>query len=217
MLELKKGHELLWGDLKYIEVPINAKNTLMSHHSGGVGTEPIGNASNFSLPNDRFKAPDAYGCINHQLEDGQAFLINTNTRNPVFAHVDIGPDNTGVWEINRGQNLMFMNAMSAALHRIQVPKIYGVVSSEAAQPSSSAPQPTKVPREKHKIVIELKTEQGHSLPSGYAISLVVVNDTQKTLPVRQMKDVVADNYSKVFSADKGDVLKIYASPMTWLM
>ena len=177
MLILKKGSELLWSELKFIEVPSNAKNTLMSNNNGRTGTEPIGNAAKFSLPTSRLKAADAYGCINHQLEDGQVFLINNNTRHPVFAHVGIAPDNSGVWEINSGQNLMFMNALDAVLHQIHIPQIHGVTRTEPTQTNSSSVQPKKNPREKHKIVLNLQPEQGHSLPSAYTVSLVVVNDT----------------------------------------
>ena len=210
MLILKKGSELLWSELRFIEVPSNAKNTLMSNNNGRTGTEPTGNAAKFSLPTSRLKAPDAYGCINHQLEDGQVFLINSNTRYPVFSHVAITQDNSGEWEINPGQNLMFMNALDAVLHQIHIPQIYGVTRAEPAQTNSGTAQPKKDQREKHKIVLNLQTEQGHSLPSAYTVSLVVVNDTQKSLPVRQIKNVVADNFSKVFTAEKGNVFKIYA-------
>ncbi len=210
MLTLKKGHELYWGDLQYIESPLMAKRTIKSNHGTRVGGEPVRNANEHGLPDDRSKVFDSYGAINNKLDNGQVFLINTGTKMPVISYLEITEDNTAKWELNPGQNLMFLNAIDAALHRVQIPRQYGVLRDEPAQPSDNQPATQKTVREKHISLLDLEGQNARPLPAKHNITLVIENTSQGSFPVRQLKEVIYDSFSRVFTAEQGDGFKAYA-------
>ncbi len=210
MLVLKKGHELNWFDLQYIESPLMAKRTVQSNHGSNIGGETIHNAAEHGLPNNRSKAFEPFGAINDKLESGQVFFINTRTQMPVISRLEINPDGTAKWELNNGLNAMFKNSLDAALHRVQVPKQYGVLRDEPAAPASNQPAAQKTVREKHIFLLDLEGQNDRPLPPKHNITLVVENTTQASLPVRQLKEVIYDSFSRVFTAEQGDSFKAYA-------
>ncbi len=210
MLTLKKGHELNWFDLQYIESPLMAKRTVQSNHGSNIGGETIHNAAEHGLPNNRSKAFEPFGAINDKLESGQVFFINNSTQMPVISRLEINPDGTAKWELNNGPNAMFLNSLDAALHRVQVPKQYGVLRDEPAAPASNQPAAQKTVREKHIFLLDLEGQNDRPLPPKHNITLVVENTTQASLPVRQLKEVIYDSFSRVFTAEQGDSFKAYA-------
>jgi hypothetical protein len=210
MLTLKKGHELNWFDLKYIESPLMAKRTVQSNHGTHFGGEIIHNGNEHGLPDNRSKVFEPYGAINNKLDNGQVFLINHSTQMPVIAQLEITANNTAKWKLNQGQNLMFLNALDAALNRVQVPKPYGVVRDEPAAPAENQTSAEKTVREKHIFLLDLEGQNDRPLPPKHNITLVVENTTQSSLPVRQLKEVIYDSFSRVFTAEQGDSFKAYA-------
>ncbi len=210
MLTLKKGQELNWFDLQYIESPLMAKRTVQSNHGTRIGGELVHNANEHGLPDDRSKVFDPYGAINNKLDNGQVFLVNTSTQMPVISRLDITPDNTAKWELHNGPHLMFLNAIDAALHRVQVPRQYGVLRDEPAKPANNQAAAQKTVREKHIFLLDLEGQNDRPLPPKYNITLVVENTTQSSLPVRQLKEVIYDSFSRVFTAEQGDAFKAYA-------
>ncbi len=146
MLILKKGHELHWGDLEYIESPLMAKRTVQSNHGSNIGGETIQNAAEHGLPNNRSKAFEPFGAINDKLDNGQVFFINTRTQMPVISRLEINPDGTAKWTLNNGPNDMFLNSLGAALHRVQVPKQYGVLRDEPAKKTDAKPKDKAKPQ-----------------------------------------------------------------------
>ncbi len=210
MLTLKKGHELNWFDLQYIESPLMAKRTVQSNHGSNIGGETIQNAAEHGLPNNRSKAFEPFGAINDKLESGQVFFINNSTQMPVISRLEINPDGTAKWELNNGPNAMFLNSLDAALHRVQVPKQYGVLRDEPAAPANNQAAAQKTVREKHIFLLDLEGQNDRPLPPKHNITLVVENTTQSSLPVRQLKEVIYDSFSRVFTAEQGDSFKAYA-------
>jgi hypothetical protein len=210
MLTLKKGHELNWFDLKYIESPLMAKRTVQSNHGTHFGGEIIHNGNEHGLPDNRSKVFEPYGAIDNKLDNGQVFLINHSTQMPVIAQLEITANNTPKWKLNQGQNLMFLNALDAALNRVQVPKPYGVLRDEPAAPAENQTSAEKTVREKHIFLLDLEGQNDRPLPPKHNITLVVENTTQSSLPVRQLKEVIYDSFSRVFTAEQGDSFKAYA-------
>ncbi len=210
MLTLKKGHELNWHDLQYIESPLMAKRTVQSNHGTRIGGETVHNAAQHGLPDNRSKVFDAYGAINDKLDNGQVFLINNRTQMPVISRLEIGENNRAKWVINTGPNLMFLNAIDAALHRVDIPKQYAVIRNEPAQAANDQPAAQKTVREKHIFLLNLEGQNDRPLPDKHNITLVVENTTQSNIAVRQLKEVIYDSFSRVFSAEQGDSFKVYA-------
>lgn len=210
MLTLKKGHELNWFDLQHIESPLVAKRTVQSNHGTRFGGKPIHNANEHGLPHNRSNVFDAYGAINDKLDNGQVFLINTSTSVPAIKHLEISANNTAIWEINHGQSLMFLNAIDAAMHRVQLPGLYSVSRDEPAQAANDAPVVQEAVREKHIFLLDIEGLIDRPLPLKHNITLVIENTTQSSLPVRQLKDVIYDGFSRVFTAEQGDAFKVYA-------
>jgi hypothetical protein len=210
MLTLKKAQDLNWSDLPYIESPLMAKRTVQSNHGTRIGGDPIINGAEHGLPDNRSKTFDSYGAINDKLDNGQVFLINNRTQMPVVSSLEISEDNRAKWQLNSGQNLMFLNAIDAAMHRVPVPSHYSVVRDEPAQSNSEQAAPQKAVREKHIFLLNLEGQNDRPLPEKHNITLVVENTTQSNIAVRQLKEVIYDNFSRVFSAEQGDGFKVYA-------
>ncbi len=210
MLTLKKGHELYWHELQYIESPLMAKRTVQSHHGRYFGGDTIHNAREHGLPDNYSKVFEPYGAINDKLDNGQVFLINTSTCMPVIKRLEVSADNAANWELNHGQSLMFLNAIDAALHRVQMPSQYAVVRDEPAPSNNGQPATQKTVREKHIFLLDLEGQNDRPLPLKHNITLAIENTTQSSLPVRQLKEVIYDSFSRVFTADQGDTFKAYA-------
>ncbi len=210
MLILKKGNELSWFDLLNIESPLMAKRTIQSNHGNRVGSEIVHNANEHGLPSNRATSFDPYGVINDKLDNGQVFLVNNSTSMPVIKRLDVTSDNTAQWELHHGQNLMFLNAMDAALHHVQLPGQYSVLRSEPAHTSSDLPVVQNNTREKHIFLFNAKAGTGEVLPESHAVLMVVLNSTKNTVPVKQQKDIISDAFSRTITAEQGDSFKVYA-------
>jgi len=212
MLTLKKGHELYWADLQYIESPLMAKRTVQSNHGPRNSGEPVHNAAEHGLPNNYSKVFDNFGAINDKLDNGQVFLVNSNTKMPVIFLLEITTDSTAKWELHNGPNLMFSNAIDAALHRVQVPKQYGVLRDEPAQPANNQPATKKAVLEKHIILLNIDGKENQPLPSKYNITLYVENTSKGCMATRKRSDVIYDQFSSVFKTDSAEQISVYAIP-----
>jgi len=212
MLVLKKGHELYWRDLPYIESPLMAKRTLQSNHGIHIGGEPVHNAAEHGLPDNRSKVFEPFGAINDKLDNGQVFLVNTSTQMPVIARLEIISDSSAKWELHNGPNLMFLNAINAALHRVQVPKQFGILRNEPAQPANNQPATKKAVLEKHIILLNIDAKENQPLPSKYNITLYVENTSKGCMATRKRSDVIYDQFSSVFKMDTAEQLSVYAIP-----
>ncbi len=210
MLILKKGNELNWFDLLNIESPLMAKRTIQSNHGNRVGSETVHNANEHGLPSNRATSFDPYGVINDKLDNGQVFLVNSSTSMPVIKRLDVTSDNTAQWKLHSGQNLMFINAMDAALHHVPLPGQYSVLRSEPAQTSSDSPVVQNNTREKHIFLFNAKVGAGEVLPESHAVLMVVLNSTKNTVPVKQQKNIITDAFSRTITAEQGDSFKVYA-------
>ncbi|MFY0642793.1 MAG: hypothetical protein JXR16_17210, partial [Bermanella sp.] len=105
----------------------------------------------------------------------------------------------------------FQSAFRSALRHIPVPKPMGVLRDEP-KPAQAKQEQTKVEREKHVILLNLEGQNDRPLPLKHNITLYVENTTQGTTAARQLSEVIYNPYSKVFSTEKGDGLKVYAIP-----
>ncbi len=212
MLVLKKGSELYWGDLQYIESPLMAKRTVQSNHGTHIGGETVHNAAEHGLPNNRSKAFEPFGAINDKLDSGQVFLINPSTQMPVIASLEIKSDSTAKWKLNNGPNDMFLNSLDAALNRVQVPKQYAVLREEPTGGNAGAQATPKDDHEKHLILLKIDGKENQPLPDKYNITLYVENTSKGGSATRKRSDVIYNQFSAVFRTGKGDALKVYAIP-----
>jgi len=211
MLALKTGHQLNWGDLQYVENPIVAKRTLKSNHGVRVGGEYIINGCDHNLPDHTTKALDAYGEINRKLDQGQVFLVNSSTNSPLFTELKITKQNTAKWAIQHSQTAFLENAVDAFMRHITVPQVHGVLRQEAKEQKTETEE-TKIEREKHVILLNLEGQNDRPLPLKHNITLYVENTTQGVSAARQLREVIYNPISKVFSTDQGDQIKVYAIP-----
>jgi uncharacterized protein (TIGR02594 family) len=186
-----------------------AKRTVQSNHGAHFGGEIIHNGNEHGLPDNRSTVFEPYGAINNKLDNGQVFLINHSTQMPVIAKLEITANNTAKWKLNQGQNLMFLNALDAALNRVQVPKPYGVVRQEPKQQDKPVKEENKK-REKHAFLIIPEAKDERPLPEQYKVRLLVENESKQYLAVRQNLDVIFNGFSNTCNADQGDTFKIYA-------
>jgi hypothetical protein len=188
-----------------------AKRTVQSNHGAHFGGEIIHNGNEHGLPDNRSTVFEPYGAINNKLDNGQVFLINHSTQMPVIAKLEITANNTAKWKLNQGQNLMFLNALDAALNRVQVPKPYGVVRDEPVKDKESKPDENKKEiLEEHVFIYNVKPAEDDELPEKHNVVMVVMNTSQTTIPVKQQKDVIEDAFTRKFKAKQGDEFKVYA-------
>jgi hypothetical protein len=212
MLSLKTAHELNWGELQYIENPMMAKSTIERNNGNSVNDEPIHNANNYNLPDAFTRSINPYSEIHHKLENGHVFLVNTSTINPLLKNLKITDKQTTQCTIMPGQTLMFKNSVNAMLCYVRVPHITGVLRQEPAQGNADKQPDQKIEREKHVILLDLAGQNDRPLPIKHNIILLVENTTQGNSAVRQLNDVIYNPFSRVFTTEQGDGLKVYAIP-----
>ena len=212
MLSLKTAHELNWGELQYIENPMVAKTTVERNNGNSVNGEPIHNAKNYNLPDAFTRSINPYSEIHKKLESGQVFLVNLGTTNPLLKNLKITDKQTTQCTIMHGQTLMFNNAVNAMLSYVRVPHISGVVRQEPAQGNAEKQPVQKIEREKHVILLDLSGQNDRPLPIKHNITLFVENTTQGSSAVRQLSDVIYNPFSRIFTTEQGDGLKVYAIP-----
>jgi hypothetical protein len=111
---------------------------------------------------------------------------------------------------------MFKNAVDAMLRYVRVPQISGVVRQEPAQGNADKQPAQKIEREKHVILLDLEGQNDRPLPIKHNITLFVENTTQGSSAVRQLNDVIYNPFSRVFTTEQGDGLKVYAIPDSML-
>lgn len=209
MLALKTGYQLNWGDLQYIESLMIAKLTLKSNHGAIIGGSPILNACDHNLPNSWTRAFDPYGEINRKLDQGQVFLVNSHTNNPLFTKIEISKQNTAIWDIAQGQNPFLKNAVDAAMCHINVPRITGTYGSKPKEQKETEKEERK-PREKHVFLLDAECKDDRPLPEQCKMTLVVQNETKEYLAIRQKMEIIQNGFSKKIVVDQGDKFKVYA-------
>ena len=94
MLALKTASQLTWGELQFIENPISAKRTVESNNGSSVNSQPIHNAKDYNLPDAFTRRMDPYSEIHKKLDDGQVFLVNSGTINPLLTDLKITDQQT---------------------------------------------------------------------------------------------------------------------------
>ena len=211
MLALKYSHQLSWGELKFIEDPMHAIRTVESEHGRRIGGKSIENAHLHDLPNGDDRRFDPYRFLKTKLENGQVFLVNHSTMVPAVTSLDIDADGNPEYTLRNSTSQYFHSAFRSALRHIPVPKPMGVLRDEP-KPAQAKQEQTKVEREKHVILLNLEGQNDRPLPLKHNITLYVENTTQGTTAARQLSEVIYNPYSKVFSTEKGDGLKVYAIP-----
>ena len=216
MLALKTASQLTWGELQFIENPVSAKRTVESNNGSSFNCQPIHYAKDYNLPDSFTRRMDPYSEIHKKLDDGQVFLVNSGTINPLLSNLKITDQQTTQCTVAHGQNLMFMNAVDAMLRQVRVPHITGVVRQEPAEDKAEPQEAPKKEREKHIILLNLEGQNDRPLPIKHNITLVVENTSSGSLSVRQLKDVIYDGFSRIFSSEKGDKFKVYAIPDSML-
>jgi hypothetical protein len=189
-----------------------AKTTVERNNGNSVNGEPIHNANNYNLPDAFTRSFDPYSDIHYKLENGHVFLVNTSTTNPLLKNLKISDKQTTQCTIMPGQTLMFKNAVNAMLSYVRVPHITGVVRQEPAQGNADKQPEQKIEREKRVILLDLTGQNDRPLPIKHNITLFVENTTQGSSAVRQLNDVIYNPFSRVFTTEKGDGLKVYAIP-----
>jgi len=211
MPTLKRADQLLWGDLEYIESPDMALRTIKSIHGAAFTTDVLHNASYFDLPVQRDTRFDAYGPIERQLNHGEAYLIHHNTISPLLQTLSINEQQQAQWTFRGYVGDMFRNAFMMAMHGVRLPTPMGVLRQEPSAEKTEQER-VKQEREKHVILLNLEGQNDRPLPLKHNITLYVENITQGSTAVRQLNDVIYNPFSRVFSTEKGDKLKVYAIP-----
>ena len=210
MLALKTASQLTWGELQFIENPISAKRTIQTNNGSAFNSEPIRNGKDYNLPDAFTQRMDPYSEVNRKLEDGHVFLVNTGTISPLLKNLKITEQQTTQCDIMPGQTLMCVSMVNAMLRQVRVPHITGVIREEPAEGKTDKQEEQKKEREKHIILLNLEGQNDRPLPIKHNITLVVENTSQSHLAVRQLKEVIYDGFSRVFSSEKGDQFKVYA-------
>ncbi len=211
MLALKFPNELNWGDLRYIEDPMHAMQTVEREHGKRINGQNIQNAHRHDLPSNSGTRFNAYGSIRNQLENGQVFLVNYATGAPAVESLQVNESGSPEYRLRTSVNDYFKNAFGSALQFVPVPKPTGVLRDEP-KPSQAQQQQTKKEREKHVVLLDLEGQDGRPLPAKHNITLYIENTTQGTVAARQLSEVIYNPFSRVFSTEKGDQLKVYAIP-----
>lgn len=211
MLALKYSHQLSWGELKFIEDPMHAIRTVESEHGRRIGGKSIENAHLHDLPNGDDRRFDPYRFLKTKLERGDVFLVNRSTLVPAVTSLDIDADGNPEYTLRNSTSQYFNSAFRSALRHIPVPKPMGVLRDEP-KPAQAKQEQAKVEREKHVILLNLEGQNDRPLPLKHNITLYVENTTQGSTAARQLSEVIYNPYSKVFSTEKGDGLKVYAIP-----
>ncbi|MGR6874840.1 hypothetical protein ACU6U9_21715 [Pseudomonas sp. HK3] len=209
MLALKYSHQLSWGELKFIEDPMLAIRTVEMEHGKRIGGKHIQNAHLHDLPDEDDRRYDPYRFIKTKLENGEVFLVNHSTTAPAIIQLDINSDGQPEYDFRHSTNPFFRSAFGAALRHIPIPKPMGVLRDEP-KPAQPQQERQKVEREKHVILLNLEGQNDRPLPLKHNITLYVENTTQSTVAVRQLSEVIYNPYSRVFTTEKGDGLKVYA-------
>ncbi len=210
MLTLKTSDQLNGFELTHIENPIMAIRTIESNNNQYANSEPIGNARDYNLPDAFTRVYDPYSAIERQLENGEVFLVNTEALSPVFSNIRLSEKRTTLCDIDPHQTLMFLSAADAMLRDVRPPEVWEVVRQAPAPDNADKPPVQKIEREKHVILLNLTGQKDRPLPIKHNITLVVENSSQGNFPVRQLKEVIYDSFSRVFTSEQGDEFKVYA-------
>lgn len=149
MLVLKFARELIWSDLKNIETPRIALNTVQRVHGSKYTLESIRNAHKHDLPRANFKAPNPYAKLKNQLENGRIFLINHRTQAPIFKTLELSENDHVNWVLNGHLNEQFKLSVRSILNRIQKPRLYSVLRDEPTSPKDDKQQKDEVVFENH--------------------------------------------------------------------
>ena len=211
MLALKYSHQLSWGELRFIEDPMHAIRTVESEHGRRIGGKNIQNAHLHDLPNGDDRRFDPYRFLKTKLENGEVFLVNYSTMVPAITSLEIDADGNPKYTFRNSTSQYFHSAFRSALWHIPIPKPMGVLRDEP-KPEQTKQEQEKKEREKHVILLNLEGQNDRPLPLKHNITLYVENTSQGGVAVRQLSNVIYNPYSKVFSTEKGDGLKVYAVP-----
>ena len=211
MLALKYSHQLSWGELRFIEDPMHAIRTVESEHGRRIGGKNIQNAHLHDLPNGDDRRFDPYRFLKTKLENGEVFLVNHSTMVPAITSLEIDADGNPKYTFRNSTSQYFHSAFRSALWHIPIPKPMGVLRDEP-KPEQAKQEQEKIEREKHIILLNLEGQNDRPLPLKHNITLYVENTSQGGVAVRQLSNVIYNPYSKVFSTEKGDGLKVYAVP-----
>lgn len=211
MLALKYSHQLSWGELRFIEDPMHAIRTVELEHGKRIGGKHIQNAHLHDLPDEDDRRYDPYRFIKTKLENGQVFLVNHSTVAPAINSLELDADGKPEYTFRNSTNPFFRSAFTAALRHIPVPKPMGILRDEP-KPAQPQQERKKVEREKHVILLNLEGQNDRPLPLKHNITLYAENITQGGTAVRFQTDVIYNPYSRVFTTEKGDGLKVYAVP-----
>lgn len=214
MLELKYSHELTWGDLKYLETPRDALRTIERVHGSKFTLESIRNAHRHSLPKfGTHKVHNGYNTIQRSLEDGNAFLVNRQTQSPILRTLELKEGGQEVeWTLRSHVNDMLRNTLRTVIDRVEKPKPMGVHRQAPSQSSQQNNDNQPPEREKHRILLDLKGQNGRPLPDKHNVTIFVENTTQSKRACKQLNDVIHNPFSKRFITEKGDGFKVYVIP-----
>ncbi|EAT13276.1 hypothetical protein HF888_07270 [Bermanella marisrubri] len=214
MLELKYSHELTWGDLKYLETPRDALRTIERVHGSKFTLEFIRNAHRHSLPKfGTHKVHNGYNTIQRSLENGNAFLVNRQTQSPILRTLELKEGGQEVeWTLRSHVNDMLRNTLRTVIDRVEKPKPMGVHRQAPSQGNQQNNDNQPPEREKHRILLDLKGQNGRPLPDKHNVTIFVENTTQSKRACKQLNDVIHNPFSKRFITEKGDAFKVYVIP-----
>ena len=145
MLTIKKPEQILWVDLQYIEAPFLAKQSIQENANGYANMEYINNVGKFSLPEHSGSRLNRFSEIERQLDGGQAFLVNPNTRFPLLNPVTLDKNNSIKWSFKAPVDYMLKNAVEGMMFRIERPGVYSYGDDNEVNPNDKSVQQTKKP------------------------------------------------------------------------
>ena len=197
---------LIWSDLLQIEAPFMASRTLSAHLQQGVGSNPIINDGAFTLPDGKHFGIQQ-DVLNTQLEQGQAFLVNSQTQHQLLKSVQDNPSGKIEWTSAYDLNPMLKNALSSALLNVDPPGYY-VYSDTKTQKETAEPTQTTPNKQKHKIKFEVELDKDCLYPKEYRITLHVIGQTDHR-SIKQNIDLLTIQESKVFSLAQQESFEAY--------
>lgn len=208
MLALKRAEELLWNDLRYIELPIHARSVLLQQTNlcsslmHGLQTYYRLNASNGN--------PFPVNRLITDVEMGKIFFINHSTRLPAVTAVNFGGSSIE-YQLSPlvSGNELFRIRLDQAIREVRKPEVFIAHHTERKDDAEPKKQKSKKNRVRHRVLLEVEPEKGFAMPDRHNVTVAVQSNTKGSIVTKQVKNVVRDRQSAIFVDSESAEFKIF--------
>jgi hypothetical protein len=225
MPELIEHNSIRWQQLAHLESPLMVQSQVVravNAHKNPAMILPPGSIRNFArwLVNSRTFMLDSHRYATQSLNTGDSFYVCDHGHLPVMPLLSWKQDSAnstsnplfgenGSWVVSPHVQQPLKNKLLVLLHNIKPPK--STVIRKMAVAGQVAPvvaAKTNICR--YMVQLEIEAESGMQLPERHPVNLIVINTSQDKKAVQQTNDVIWDQESKVFSAEQGDSIEVFA-------